>query len=160
VTIRREFGADERFAAVVITNQNEALFLHRDKPQEIVKHDGPVKVTLPIFIRITARNVDGEPGIVDFTGEISKDGSRWDTLSAVTKIQMDTVPNIDLKAGLTVSAQTGPNDVTAPSQAHAIFSRVPGAPRAGGSGTLRPIARCRLESLVPSGGMPCTDSVL
>jgi hypothetical protein len=123
VTIRREFGPGERFAAVVITNQNEALFLHRDKPQAIVRHDGPVKVTLPIFIRIAARNVDG-PGIVEFTGKISKDGSKWDTLSAVTKIQMDTVPNIDLKAGLAVSAQTGPNDVTAPLQAHAKFSRV------------------------------------
>ena len=124
VTIRREFDADERFAAVIITNQDEALFLHRDNPQEIVKHDGPVKVTLPIFIRIIARNVDGEPGIVEFTGKTSKDGSNWSTLSAVTKIKMDDVPNIDLKAGLAVSAQTGADIATASLQAHATFSCV------------------------------------
>jgi len=124
VMIRRSFDQQERFAAVTITNQNQALFLHRDDAGASAKQDGPVDVTLPIIVRLVARNVDPRPGSVEFTGAISKDGAAWQTISALTEIRMDVVADIDLKVGLAVTAQTGPNVEMSAFQAHAIFSRV------------------------------------
>jgi hypothetical protein len=124
VMIRRSFDQNERFAALTITNQNQALFLHRDKAGESAKQDGPIDVTLPVFVRLTARSLDTKPGNVAFTGAISKDGDTWQTISALTEIEMDIVADIDLRAGLALTAQTGGNAKTPASQAHAIFSRV------------------------------------
>jgi hypothetical protein len=124
VMIRRSFDVDERFAAVTITSHNRALFLHRDEKGKPVKHDGPIDVTLPVFVRLVAKSVDTKPGYVAFTGAVSKDGATWETISALTGIGMDVVANVDLRAGLAVTAQTGPHVKTPASQAHAIFSRV------------------------------------
>jgi hypothetical protein len=124
VMIRRSFDKDERFAAVTITNRNQALFLHRDGVGTSVKQDGPIAVTLPVLVRLTARSVDTRPGYVAFTGAISKDGTAWRPFSALTEIDMDVVADVDLRAGLAVTAQTGPNIKMPASQAHAIFSRV------------------------------------
>ena len=124
VMIRRSFDQQERFAGVTITNQNQALFLHRDKAGESVKQDGPIDVTLPVFVKLTANSVDAKPGTVALTGAISRDGVAWHTINALTEIEMDLVADIDLRAGLAVTAQTGLNVKTPPSQAHAIFSRV------------------------------------
>jgi hypothetical protein len=124
VMIRRSFDQRDRFAAVTITNQNQALFLHRDEAGESVKQDGPFDITFPVFVRLVARSVDAKPGRVAFTGAISKDGAAWLTISAFTEIDMDIVADIDLRAGLAVTAQTGPNVKAPGSQAHAIFSRV------------------------------------
>lgn len=68
--------------------------------------------------------MDTKPGHVAFAGAVSKDGATWETISALTEIEMDVVADIDLRAGLAVTAQTGPNVKTPPSQAHAIFLRV------------------------------------
>jgi hypothetical protein len=124
VMIRRSFDQNERFAALTITNQNQALFLHRDKAGESAKQDGPIDVTLPVFVRLTARSVDTKPGHAAFTGAISKDGTTWKTISALTEIDMDIVADVDLRAGLAVTAQTGATAKSPGSQAHAIFSQV------------------------------------
>jgi hypothetical protein len=124
VMIRRSFDQNEKFAAVTITNQNQALFLHRDKAGESAKQDGPIDVTLPVFVRLTARSLDTKPGNVAFTGAISKNGATWQTISALTEIEMDVVADIDLRAGLAVTAQTGATAKSPASQAHVIFSRV------------------------------------
>ena len=124
--VRRDSGPGDVFAAVVITNQREILFMHRDNPQGTVvtaKHDWQGQnATLQVFIRIVAQNVDLRPGFVGFTGEFSKDGSSWNRIGDVTEIKMDDVANIDVKVGLAVSAQTYPNDPTF--LAHTTFSRV------------------------------------
>lgn len=124
VMIRRSTDVDERFAAVIIDNENRALFLHRDEKGKPVKQDGPIDVTLPVYVRLTAKNVDTLPEHVAFTGAISKDAANWETISALTEIKMDVVANIVLSAGLAVTAQREPNAKTPESQAHAIFSRV------------------------------------
>ena len=105
VMIRRSFDQNERFAAVVITDENTAMFLHRDGVELPVEQDGPVDVTLPVFVRLKAQSVAGKAGRVDFIGEISKDGSSWRVISAVTEIRMDDVADVDLKVGLAVTAQ-------------------------------------------------------
>jgi hypothetical protein len=137
VIIRRDDSKPgERFAAVVISNRKEALFLHRDNPcneaeapcdktKTKVQHDGPLPITFPIFVRIGASNVDGKPGRVQFTGETSEDGEHWDAFSAVTQIQMDRVPNMNLVAGLAVGLiQNGPGPDDSASRSHAKFSHV------------------------------------
>jgi len=59
-----------------------------------------------------------KPGHVAFTGAISQ------IISALTEVQMDVVADIDLRAGLAVTAQTSATAKSPASQAHAIFSRV------------------------------------
>jgi hypothetical protein len=109
-----------RFAAIVVTNQNQALFIHRDVEGTVAGQDGPIDVTVPCFIRLTARKDSGLPGVIGFTGEVSQDGTAWKTVSAVTKFQIDG----RLMAGVAVTAQNGSAAGTSISQAHACFSKV------------------------------------
>jgi hypothetical protein len=109
-----------RFAALVVTNQNKALFVHRDLEGAVAGQDGPIDVTLPCFIRLTARKDIGFPGVIGFTGEVSQDGTAWKTVSALTKFQIDG----RLMAGLAVTAQTGPLADRPSVPAHACFSKV------------------------------------
>ncbi|MGH6838930.1 MAG: hypothetical protein ACREDT_09020 [Methylocella sp.] len=109
-----------RFAAMVVTNQNKVLFVHRDAEGAVTGQDGPIGVTVPCFIRLTGRKDGGIPGVIGFTGEVSQDGTAWKTVSAVTKFQIDG----RLMAGLAVTAQTGPVADTSFFQAHACFSKV------------------------------------
>jgi hypothetical protein len=113
-----------RFAAMFITNQGQALFLHRDANGTSAAQDGPVDVTLPCFVKLTARKNPGMPGFVEFEGKISKDGLNWTTVSALTRIAIDG----RLMLGLAVTAQTGAQAVPASVQAHASFSKVEIAP--------------------------------
>jgi hypothetical protein len=68
--------------------------------------------------------LDTKPGHAAFTGAISKDGATWQTISALAEIDMDIVADIDLRAGLAVTAQTGATAKSPGSQAHAIFSQM------------------------------------
>jgi hypothetical protein len=108
-----------RFAAMLITNQNQALFLHRDADGAAAAQDGPIDVTIPCFIRLTGQKVEGAVGFVDFTGEVSQDGLTWKAVSAVTRIKIDG----ELMTGLAVTAQTGPAPDVSTMQAHACFSK-------------------------------------
>jgi hypothetical protein len=113
-----------RFAAMLITNQGQALFLHRDANGTSAVQDGPVDVTLPCFVKLTARKNPGMPGFVEFEGKISKDGLNWTTVSALTRIAIDG----RLMLGLAVTAQTGAQAAATSVQAHASFSKVEIAP--------------------------------
>jgi len=109
-----------RFAAMVITNEKKALFLHRDFEGETVEQDGPINVTLPCFIRLKARKDLVRPELIEFFGEFSLDGTNWTQVNAATKIQIDG----RLDIGLAVTAQTGSVADTSLSQAQAFFSKV------------------------------------
>jgi hypothetical protein len=136
---RRSFDQNETFAALTITNQNQALFLHRDKAAESGKQDGPIDVTLPVFVKLTARSLDTKPGHVAFTGAISKDGADWRTISALTEIEMDIVADIDLRAGLAESGDLRlfhpqPSALRADQElATESFYAIPLTPRDGGN---------------------------
>jgi hypothetical protein len=76
-----------RFAAMVITNEKKALFLHRDFEGETVEQDGPINVTLPCFIRLKARKDLVRPELIEFFGEFSLDGTNWTQVNAATKFK-------------------------------------------------------------------------
>jgi hypothetical protein len=112
--------SEHRFAAMIITNEKKALFLHRDFEGDSVEQDGPINVTLPCFIRLKARKDLVRPELIEFIGEFSLDGTNWTPVNAATKIQIDG----RLDVGLAVTAQTGSVVDTSLSQAHAFFSKV------------------------------------
>ena len=121
----RKFSQDpapesRRFAALLITNRNKAIFLHRDEEGVVARQDGPIDVTLPCFVRIAATRVAGLRGVVDIEGQISQDGVTWSTVSALTRITMDG----RLMAGLAVTAAVGAAPDTSAFQAHASFTKV------------------------------------
>lgn len=109
-----------RFAALVVTNQNQVLFLHRDGEGAVAQQDGPVDVTLPCFLKLTATKVISLPGFIEYEGMTSLDGINWKMVSAMTRIRIDG----RLMIGLAVTAQTGPSADTSSFQAHASFSKV------------------------------------
>jgi len=109
-----------RFAALLITDQGKALFLHRDADGALATQDGPVDVTLPCFVQLTARKNPGMPGFLEFEGKISKDGLNWTTISALARIAIDG----RLMVGLAVTAQTVSQGAPEPFPAHASFSKV------------------------------------
>jgi hypothetical protein len=109
-----------RFAALVITNQNKVLFLHRDQEGGMVQQDGPIDVTLPCFVRVSANRSDA-PGCFDLEAEYSLDGVRWERpVNALTRVQLDGRVMI----GLIATAQTGPTPDTDILEAHASFSKI------------------------------------
>jgi hypothetical protein len=112
--------SERRFAAMVITNEKKALFLHRDFDGDSVEQDGPINVTLPCFIRLTAKKDLARPELIEFIGEFSLDGTNWTPVNAATKFQIDG----RLDVGLAVTAQTGSVADTSLSQANAFFSKV------------------------------------
>jgi hypothetical protein len=109
-----------RFAAMLVTDQGKALFLHRDANGALAAQDGPVEVTFPCFVKLTARKNPGMPGFLEFEGKISKDGLTWTTVSALTRMAIDG----RLMAGLAVTAQTVSQAAPEPFPAHASFSKV------------------------------------
>jgi hypothetical protein len=111
---------ERRFAAMVITNEKKALFLHRDFDGDGVEQDGPINVTLPCFTRLTARKDVARPELIEFIGEFSLDGTNWTPVNAATKFKIDG----RLDVGLAVTAQTGSVADTSLYQAHAFFSKV------------------------------------
>jgi outer membrane protein assembly factor BamB len=116
VMIRRSYDPGERFAAVMVSKEGDALFLHRDAVNGPLEQDGPVDVVLPVYIRVAAEPAPGRPGTLDCSGEISRDG--------VTLLTMDATNDIDLKVGLAVTAQTGVERVAQAFHGQAIFSHV------------------------------------
>jgi outer membrane protein assembly factor BamB len=122
--IRRSYDPSERFAAVLISKEGQALFLHRDSAHAPLEQDGPVDVTLPIYIKIAAEPAGAHPGTLDFSGEISRDGVAWQRISALTLLSMDTTNDIVLHVGLAVTAQTGVDRDTSAFHGQAIFSHV------------------------------------
>jgi outer membrane protein assembly factor BamB len=124
VMIRRSYDPGERFAAVMISKEGNALFLHRDAVNGPLEQDGPVDVVLPVYIRVAAESAPGRPGTLDCSGEISRDGMTWRSISAVTLLTMDSTNDIDLKVGLAVTAQTGVERVAQAFHGQAIFSHV------------------------------------
>jgi hypothetical protein len=109
-----------RYAAVIVTKDKKVLFLHRDVDGGTTTKDGPVLVTFPCFVRLTATKLEEEPGFIEFVGEYSDDGIDWKRVSAMTKIAIDG----RLMVGLAVTAQIGSVADTTTDQAHASFSRV------------------------------------
>jgi hypothetical protein len=109
-----------RFAALVMTNQSQALFVHRDQEGGIVQQDEPIDVALPCFARLTATRNDGLPGICKFKAELSQDNSNWRIVNSPTRIAMDG----RLMIGLVVTAQTGTTSEAAIGEAHASFSKI------------------------------------
>jgi outer membrane protein assembly factor BamB len=124
VMIRRSYDAGERFAAVMISKEGDALFLHRDAVNASLEQDGPVDVVLPVYIRVTAEPAPGRPGVLDCSGEISRDGANWRSISAVTLLTMDATNDIVLNVGLAVTAQTGAERVAEAFHGQAVFSHV------------------------------------
>lgn len=117
-------GKSRRFAALVITKQNEVLFLHRDQEAGTVLQDGPIDITLPCFLRLSARR-SGVTGCFDFDAEFSLDGLQWERpVNAVTQIELDG----RLMVGLVATAQTGPATDVDIFEAHASFSKIVLAP--------------------------------
>jgi hypothetical protein len=109
-----------RFVAVVITNQNKVLFLHRDQEAGTVLQDGPIDVTLPCFLRVSVTR-SGVAGYFDCEGEYSLDGIHWErSVSAQTQIPLDG----RLMVGLVATAQTGPAPPADILEAHASFSKI------------------------------------
>jgi hypothetical protein len=113
-------AAIHRFVALVVTNQNRVLFLHRDQEAGTVMQDGPVDTTLPCFLRLrlVRSNVNG---YFDCESQYSRDGVVWERpVNAATRILLDG----RLSVGLVATAQTG----AAPSEdileAHASFSKI------------------------------------
>jgi outer membrane protein assembly factor BamB len=130
VMIRRDTRQGAKFAAVVISKKKEndttsivARFLYReDDNAPFTVIDCDQKDNLPIFIRIIGQSVDGKVGWVKFWGEISKNSSDWKIIGEAIEIRMDPqTANMDLKAGLMVSAETGSRPDTV---GHATFSLV------------------------------------
>jgi hypothetical protein len=121
----RKFDQDgdltaRRFAALVITNQNKVLFLHRDQEAGVVMQDGPIDVTLPCYLRLSAKD-SGVKGYLDIDATYSLDGVRWErSVSAATRIQLDG----RLMVGLAVTAQTGSESLPDILEAHASFSKI------------------------------------
>jgi hypothetical protein len=113
-----------RFAALIVTNEKQALFLHRDLEGAVVQQDGPTDVVLPCFLRITARKNSELRGILEFNAEVSQDGTSWGTLNARTRIQMDG----RLLIGLIATAQIGGNAEANILDAHVSFSKIEIAP--------------------------------
>ena len=109
-----------RYAAVIVTKDKKILFLHRDVDGGPTTQDGPLMVTFPCFLRLTATKLPNEPGFIEFVGEYSDDGIDWKPVSAMTKIAIDG----RLMVGLAVTAQLGKIADTTTDQAHASFSRV------------------------------------
>jgi hypothetical protein len=109
-----------RYAAVIVTKDKKVLFLHRDVDGGPTTQDGPLMVTFPCFLRLTATKLLNEPGFIEFVGEYSDDGIDWKIVSAMTKIAIDG----RLMVGLAVTAQLGKIADTTTDQAHASFSRV------------------------------------
>jgi hypothetical protein len=120
IMIRRSYDAGDRFAAVMISKEGEALFLHRDAVNAPLEQDGPVDVILPV----AAEPAPGRPGTLDCSGEISRDGVTWRSISAVTLLTMDATNDIVLNVGLAVTAQTGAERVAEAFHGQAIFSHV------------------------------------
>jgi hypothetical protein len=109
-----------RYAAVVVTKERRARFFHRDIDGSTTTQDGPLLVTYPCYVRLTATKIPNEPGFIEFVGEVSDDGIDWKRVSAMTKIAIDG----KLMVGLAVTAQLGKLADTTTDQAHASFSKV------------------------------------
>ena len=109
-----------RFAAILVTKEKKVLFLHRDNDGGHTAQDGPLMVTFPCFVRLTAKKIPEEPGFIEFVGEASDDGIDWKLVSAMTKIAIDG----RLMVGLAVTAQLGKVADITTDQAHASFSKV------------------------------------
>ena len=113
-------ASSTRFAAIVVTKDKKVLFFHRDNDGGPTTQDGPLMVTFPCFVRLTATKLPGEPGFIEFVGLWSDDGIDWKLVSAMTKIAIDG----RLMVGLAVTAQLGKVADTTTDQAHASFSKV------------------------------------
>jgi hypothetical protein len=109
-----------RFAALLITTNNEVVFLHRDAEGAIVQNDGPIDVTVPCFVRLSARRTDEQPTTFDFQAEVSSDGTTWRIVNALTRIAIDGRCMI----GLTTTAQTDGSPNTSTASAYCSFSKV------------------------------------
>ena len=119
-TTQNVSAATTRFAAIVVTKDKKVLFLHRDVDGGPTTQDGPLMVTFPCFVRLTATKIPGESGFIEFVGHVSDDGIDWKLVSAMTKIAIDG----QLMVGLAVTAQLGKVADTTTDQAHASFSKV------------------------------------
>src|SRR5207245_1822239 len=71
-----------RYAAMVITAGNDALFLRRLEDGTDSTRDGPVIAPPPCWLRLSCEPAD-RSGFLNFQGEMSRDGKAWKMLSTV-----------------------------------------------------------------------------
>jgi hypothetical protein len=110
-----------RFAAVLVSKEKKALFLHRDVDADPNKQDGPADVTFPCYVRLTAAKDPNDGSFIEFVGDFSSDeGKTWKGFGTKARIAIDG----RLMVGLATAAQLGMIKDETTDQAHASFSKV------------------------------------
>jgi outer membrane protein assembly factor BamB len=128
--VRRGDAGGDGFAALLISRQAQATFLHRDQPPEgsapaPTQTSATRELSFPVVLRMTIKGTDGKPGFVEVAAETASSiTAPFQAFGEPVRLRFDDTESMDLKVGLCATAQSAEPVQESEYPARARFSEV------------------------------------